>query len=410
MKGEKSKNMKIKDLKRQIQRQNVKKQTKGITLIALVITIIVLLILAAVSIATLTGENGILTRANEAKTETEEAKEDELRRLTALEAATNIENTEHTETITQTGTDGTEETKTVTVTIPAGFAVSQVEGENTIEDGLVIIDSKGNEFVWVPVDNVVASTEEEADVNKAMAINLGTEQEPKYRGILYDFIGITSSVMSGCTTTEEEFREPAYLTNSEKGDNNLNYNKIGITEENLQNEYNSMIINVIKYGGFYVGRYETSLINNRAMSIKNVMPASADSSSANMWYGLYRLQRDFSTESVRGSMIWGSQWDAMLNWILQGDDKYKVTETEKGNHSGQIGLTGSYDNGLYKINNIYDLEGNMREWTLEAYLDERRVTRGGIYNNDGTSPSSRRGNQPYLDASGNTSRMTLYIK
>ena len=36
---------------------------KGITLIALVITIIVLLILAAVSIATLTGENGILTQA-----------------------------------------------------------------------------------------------------------------------------------------------------------------------------------------------------------------------------------------------------------------------------------------------------------------------------------------------------------
>ncbi len=124
MKGEKDKNM----------------RNKGITLIALVITIIVLLILAGVSIATLMGENGILTRANDAKTRTEDAKEDELRRLTALEAATNIENTTHTETITQTGTDGTEETKTVTITIPAGFAVSQVEGENSVEDGLVIID------------------------------------------------------------------------------------------------------------------------------------------------------------------------------------------------------------------------------------------------------------------------------
>ena len=47
--------------------------SKGITLIALVITIIVLLILAAVSIATLTGENGILSKANTAKTETEKA-------------------------------------------------------------------------------------------------------------------------------------------------------------------------------------------------------------------------------------------------------------------------------------------------------------------------------------------------
>lgn len=48
------------------------KEGKGITLIALVITIIVLLILSGVTIATLTGENGILTQANKAKTETDE--------------------------------------------------------------------------------------------------------------------------------------------------------------------------------------------------------------------------------------------------------------------------------------------------------------------------------------------------
>ena len=54
-----------------------KSKNKGITLIALVITIIVLLILAAVSIATLTGENGILTRANDAKEQTEIAEEKE---------------------------------------------------------------------------------------------------------------------------------------------------------------------------------------------------------------------------------------------------------------------------------------------------------------------------------------------
>ena len=49
------------------------KQTKGITLIALVITIIVLLILAGVTIATLTGENGILNQAGKAKEKTQEA-------------------------------------------------------------------------------------------------------------------------------------------------------------------------------------------------------------------------------------------------------------------------------------------------------------------------------------------------
>ena len=64
------------------------KRTKqnGITLIALVITIVVLLILAAVSIATLTGQNGILTRANDAKTSTEIAEEKEKVQLSTIGA------------------------------------------------------------------------------------------------------------------------------------------------------------------------------------------------------------------------------------------------------------------------------------------------------------------------------------
>lgn len=52
-------------------RKNGRKASEGITLIALVITIIVLLILAGISIATLTGKNGILTKASEAEKETD---------------------------------------------------------------------------------------------------------------------------------------------------------------------------------------------------------------------------------------------------------------------------------------------------------------------------------------------------
>ena len=67
--------------------------SKGITLIALVITIIVLLILAGVSIATLTGDNGILTKAQTAKEKTEIASEEEQRKLAMLEASMNTQNT-----------------------------------------------------------------------------------------------------------------------------------------------------------------------------------------------------------------------------------------------------------------------------------------------------------------------------
>ncbi len=66
-----------KEIKNQTKRKQKKvsemKVDKGITLIALVITIIVLLILAGVTIVTLTGDNGILTHAKQAKTATEQA-------------------------------------------------------------------------------------------------------------------------------------------------------------------------------------------------------------------------------------------------------------------------------------------------------------------------------------------------
>ena len=86
--------------------------TKGITLIALVITIIVLLILAAVSIATLTGENGILTRAQDAKEQTEIASEKEQVELAAAAALADARGGEIQEDILEQelekyfGTDG----------------------------------------------------------------------------------------------------------------------------------------------------------------------------------------------------------------------------------------------------------------------------------------------------------------
>lgn len=65
---------------------NLRKKEKGITLIALVITIIVLLILAAVSIATLTGENGILGKGTKATEETKKATAKEILAITLLGA------------------------------------------------------------------------------------------------------------------------------------------------------------------------------------------------------------------------------------------------------------------------------------------------------------------------------------
>lgn len=71
-----------------------KKRNKGITLIALVITIIVLLILAGVTIATLTGDNGILTKANKAKETTEIEEEKEIIKVSIMQIKAGNENGE----------------------------------------------------------------------------------------------------------------------------------------------------------------------------------------------------------------------------------------------------------------------------------------------------------------------------
>ena len=124
------------------------RNSRGITVIALTITIIVLLILAGVSLGTISGDDGILNKATEAKKENEEAEEDELRRLTVIEAAANLEETTYKD-------NSTENEKIVK--IPAKCAVSHVEGENTLEDGLVIIDVNGNEWVWIEVPEEITS-------------------------------------------------------------------------------------------------------------------------------------------------------------------------------------------------------------------------------------------------------------
>ena len=172
------------------------KKNNGITLIALVITIIVLLILAGVTIATLTGENGILTRATDAKTNTEVAEEKEAISLaysgvmadtngtgvTAEKLQTELQNNGYTNAKAVDNGDGT-----ITVTFESGreytidangsitgptvsniTATMKIVGEKvetpplpssdfkhiegTVDTGYVIQDSDGNEFVWVPVN------------------------------------------------------------------------------------------------------------------------------------------------------------------------------------------------------------------------------------------------------------------
>lgn len=86
-----------------------------------------------------------------------------------------------------------------------------------------------------------------------------------------------------------------------------------MVERIIKENYNTMIESVSKYGGFFVGRYETSYDSNnlRVASLYDVTPTNAYNPKTWMWYGLYQKQNDYSKDcnltSLSSSMIWGSQ-------------------------------------------------------------------------------------------------------
>ena len=480
------------------------KTNKGITLIALVITIIVLLILAGVTIATLTGDNGILTKAQSAKTQNDKAtaKEkvdlaiaaslDETGKINLGQLKTNLNNidginpkvgditdsrfplevtvdgtkvtikkdsngkystsvgestgssgggqeeeqiSDHSEvvvpTITATGNlankPNIKEVRQGNIPIPQGY--NYIKGDKI--GGAVITDAAsgeekvGNEFVWVPVD----------EISKMASTDIGgtdANRNTNYRGVLYnwgtDATGNTAWNWSADSTSY--YREPANLSSSTEGDE-ANSSKIeGWSSTLYQEEYNKMIKSVSQYGGFYVGRYEMSLNSEtkNAESKYGATSANAKDTDTNQWYGLYNKAKTYAPEKnsdntenasqkVVSSMIWGSQYDAMLKWMK--GNKINVTSSSPTDLSigttsrNTTRVTGGANNGQTvskdKLSNIYDLLGNSLEWTQETNNTYYRVIRGGYYNSS-LAPSYRSYDCPTDTLSYDGSRFTLYIK
>ena len=412
-------------------------QQKGITLIALVITIVVLLILAGVSIATLTGDNGILSRANDAKTQTgqagavekvevevlgsyanngvldkEKLSENLENNVEGLTSGTPIESFPATVTVdgydVLINEDGSVELDTsITLgeakddsmltetdnskvkvedgsfTLPGGFKVAEDSG-STVEEGIVITDGE-SEFVWVPAEiNQIANETEGKDDN----------ENQNYQGKLYTFTSTGADEMEedyGQGTTS--YREPAVVTSYDNNpeyleiitgilpeeDNAEKYNSIDAFEKTMQEDYNKMIKSVGIYHGFYVSRYEMSksTSSNTAVSVANVTPLVNDSS--NMWYGLYAYGKTYTNNNienntVESSMIWGSQYDAMMRWMQSEEHGVNVTQNNGNGNRGTT--TGSSNTDIVK--KVYDLYGCHREWILEVSDTNVRVIRGRL--------------------------------
>ena len=460
------------------QRETRRKQANGITLIALVITIIVLLILAGVSIAMLTGENGILTQAQNASKQTEIAEEKEQIALAYNGVVTKKQSTDVTAedlndqfeangvdnatasgenpiTVTFTEEDGTTRTYTIdangkiteegtgttppttgtetvepgkyyeedtdvkvgdeTVTIPGGATVSGIDGENeSVDDGFVIyitngatvdwsnpetVQEKYDQFVWVPVKDALAvdmdssGTIEQADINAMvaagrypMAIKISDNE---YKGILYNFEegtnGVTITPYDYNTTSS--YREPD-VVGYDTGD----YKNEGVTKAGLQAEFKEMVEGVAEKGGFWVGRYETSSMSTdtakdtSTSEFIKVVKGTTDGINNVKWYRMYAQQKNYKnslkqSKNTKSSMMWGSQWDQIMIWmkdIKNGDNYYITNSVGMGNFGTGDGYTDTINpaaTGCFKVKNIYDLAGNVYDWTLEANSTYNRVLR-----------------------------------
>ena len=132
------------------------------------------------------------------------------------------------------------------------------------------------------------------------------------------------------------------------------------------------------------------------------------------WYTMYNKAKGIAVNgNVTSSMIWGSQWDATMRWMYNSGNeenkKYTYDSTGKGNYSSSRIPTGTND--AYAVNNIYDMAGNVRDWTIEANNTNIRVTRGGYYGVDGFYfPASNRFDGVPTGSGGSSGfRVALYM-
>ena len=380
------------------------KNSRGITLIALVVTIVVLIILATVSILAVFGDNGIIKRAQKARDsyQNSSTSEDEHMKQLANEMAeydtnggdagggsdTPTNPTAGT-TVAKPGTWTSTEVTPIadgnggTVPLPNGFYY--VGGD--ISTGLVISDkrgdtmsasgtSMGNQFVWIPVSS-------EADLTRT---KFDTTTGQPTTGLYTDY---TEPYANGYSTEESE--------------------------------YTTMRTQVLKYGGFYIGRFEAGVNNTtlrddvttaqtvvckKGVAPYNYVPwgkAMNDASEVEGQSGAVYLAKNFASQhnytSVTSTLTYGCEWDAMCRYI--GDSQRTTPEKSAPE------LTGSVSTDVSK--NIYDLAGNCWEWTMEAYDTNKRVRRGGRYD-DANPVSSRVSGGPASNFGYDSFRPTLYIK
>ena len=383
----------------------------------MVVTIVVLLILAGISLNLVLGQNGIISRAQEARNQTVEGQVNTEKAVNALtdEMEDLISENENSG---NGGNSGGSQTTVENVVIPEGYyyvggtkakgiVISDNVADKELDKGKEDVrrDLAGNQWVWVPVETP-SSLYTTVDAGIALRGSTGVKTTK------YTNSAIISRVTRGLPGSAG-YREPDIVPESTNGDTDERAKTAGFSSlanmaETMKSDYEEMIASLEKYKGFYIGRYELTA---------NGEKTGATQTNVN-WYTLYKNCTTLASGSkVKTRMIWGLQWDATCNWLASSG--FSITDSSTwGNYQdntadghGSKQNTGYSEN--WKANNIYDFAGNCREFTQEAGYTSTRVDRGGNCNFDGSvDPASGRnyyGDYPAVPASGYGSRPTLYL-
>ena len=395
----------------------------GITLIALVITIIILLILAGVSISTITGDNGILSKAREAKEKTGQANAEEQVEIAVTgsigtdgkinnkDLKTNLDQIENITGVPDEITDSSfpltvkvdgydvtikkdgsvmlgeyvapgnpdkttgifKETSTMNgkqgnknnPVIPEGFKPVNV-GEATwgdgtteppgINEGLVIEDGEGNQYVWVPVDGVLG--------DNGITVQNAVNGEVILGRYVFNYKGEintteTPETLDGKIT---EFTSEGYVENS-TGDGNT-------PAKDLEGFINSVRQN----GGYYMARFEASYgidgkanfkVSNGYIEEYEVAPTQ----EGFLWNNVTQpnaakaCQNLYTT--INSDLINSYAWDTAILFIQKNQAEGETPYSQQGITNDSLANTGETEDVQC---NIYNMASNCTEWTTETHI------------------------------------------
>ena len=371
----------------------------AITLIALVITIIVMLILVGVTVS-IAINGGLFSTAKKAVTKTEEAKDSELRFMAMANAATHNE-------------EWVYEVEGERIPIPSGFAPTEIEGENSLEEGFVIIDAEGNEFVWIPCtsknysdanfdDNdwiqfqYIGGNWSDSQTEKG-TISLQNLEERKNAGELtkqgvgFYVARYEAGIPENADFYADSEGDTYYLNNKKNTNKYKPVSKKGYPAWNFINQTNAKTVSENMYSG------TSYLIDSHAWNYicKNILKEKAG-------------------KNIKGCSNWGNYTNNDTTKYENLDVLYAVHEfadgwTKYADGEGISGTGSKYHKGIipegtapkdsksniflelatgasedFKAYNIYDMAGNIYEWTTEIGTNSEKtencvVRRGGSF-------------------------------